>query len=232
MAKRLTDSRKWDDDWFLNLDKDQKLLWIYLLDKCDHAGIFKPNMKLLNFCLDAQYTLDGIIEIFSKRVVVAKGGKLFIPKFISFQYNYLNPNNNLHLSIIEKLKELGVVGEWGHSAPGDKAKAKVKVKVKIKEKKKNITDQDFIDKLKANPAYKHINIDIELSKMDAWLLTHKGRQKTRSFIVNWLNKIDRPLGTYVKPKAKPEPYVPSPKPDPIERAKVAELIRKTQEKMK
>lgn len=58
-----------------------------------------------------------------------------------------------------------------------------------------LTDEEFINSLKENPAYKQIDIPIELAKMDAWLLTPKGRrrQKTRGFVVNWLNKIDKPL---------------------------------------
>jgi hypothetical protein len=56
-----------------------------------------------------------------------------------------------------------------------------------------ITDQDFIETLKANQAYKHIDITNELAKMDAWLSTRHGRQKTRLFVVNWLNKIDPPV---------------------------------------
>lgn len=58
-----------------------------------------------------------------------------------------------------------------------------------------LSNSVFINALKANPAYKHINIDTELSKIDAWLLTRKGRLKTKRFVVNWLNKIDRPLTT-------------------------------------
>jgi hypothetical protein len=63
---------------------------------------------------------------------------------------------------------------------------------------KTLTDQAFILAIKANPAYRGIDIDVELWKMDAWLLTKPGRQKTRAFIVNWLNKIGgaraRPAG--------------------------------------
>ena len=29
--------------------------------------------------------------------------------------------------------------------------------------------------------------------MDAWLLAHPGRQKTKRFVVGWLNKIEKPL---------------------------------------
>jgi len=59
--------------------------------------------------------------------------------------------------------------------------------------KKAVPAEDFIQSLKTNTAYSHINIDQELGKMDAWLLAHPGRQKTKRFIVNWLNKIDKPL---------------------------------------
>lgn len=54
---------------------------------------------------------------------------------------------------------------------------------------------DFIESLKRNPAYKSIDVERELSKMDAWLQTPRGkrRQKTKGFILNWLNRIDTPL---------------------------------------
>ena len=54
---------------------------------------------------------------------------------------------------------------------------------------------DFINSLKNNPAYTHIDIDTELNKMDAWFLLPKakGRKKTKQFILNWINKIDKPL---------------------------------------
>lgn len=55
----------------------------------------------------------------------------------------------------------------------------------------------FLEKLKANPAYKHIDIDHELAKMDAWLSlpANRQRKKTDRFVLNWLNKIDKPVTT-------------------------------------
>lgn len=73
---------------------------------------------------------------------------------------------------------------------------------KDKEKEKDIgkntlshTLSDFLESLKQNPAYSHINLDNELSKMDAWLLLpkNKGRKKTSRFILNWINKIEKPF---------------------------------------
>ena len=67
-----------------------------------------------------------------------------------------------------------------------------------KELKNESSDNSFVLALRKNPAYKHIDIDTELAKMDAWLLTRRGRKKTRQFVVNWLNKIDKPLDTQSK----------------------------------
>ena len=64
--------------------------------------------------------------------------------------------------------------------------------VRVKRKTK-ISDEEFLMALLRNPAYQGIDIARELGKMDAWLLAHPGRQKTRKFILNWLNKIDVPM---------------------------------------
>lgn len=71
-----------------------------------------------------------------------------------------------------------------------------------KEEKRETTNTSFIDKIKENPAYKEIDIDRELSKMDAWLSTPagKGRRKTARFVVNWLNRIDTTIKTDNKPE--------------------------------
>lgn len=67
----------------------------------------------------------------------------------------------------------------------------------ISSRPSHLTDEDFIKNLQANPAYKHINIPMELGKMDAWLSVKPGKKKTRRFIVNWLNRIDPGLQSTV-----------------------------------
>jgi len=67
---------------------------------------------------------------------------------------------------------------------------------------RSIVHVDFLTSLKRNPAYQHIDIDNELAKMDAWLLLPRNqwRKKTPRFILNWLNRIEKPL-TLQKPEA-------------------------------
>jgi hypothetical protein len=92
MAKRLTDSNKWSDNWYTNLPMDMKLVWNYLLDTCDHAGVYKVNLKLLRFQTDCERSETEIIEYLKDRIYI-KGDKWFIPKFITFQYkNFFTSN--------------------------------------------------------------------------------------------------------------------------------------------
>lgn len=105
MSKRFTDSKKWDDEWFSELEPKYKLMWLYMLDKCDHVGFFKPNIRLASFCISEKITLEEIKLVFKERIFDIEG-KFFIPKFICFQYGKLNPKVKCHLSVIDALNKL------------------------------------------------------------------------------------------------------------------------------
>jgi hypothetical protein len=49
MAKRFIDTKIWDKSWFRKLDPKDKLIWIYILTKCDHAGIFDADWEAMAF---------------------------------------------------------------------------------------------------------------------------------------------------------------------------------------
>ncbi len=67
-------------------------------------------------------------------------------------------------------------------------------------RKVELTDEEFLAELRQNPAYKHLDIDMESGKLDAWLKTPrgKGKVKTRQRFVTWLNRAaddQRPLAS-------------------------------------
>ena len=64
-----------------------------------------------------------------------------------------------------------------------------KESIQKKVKKATMSFDDFLKTLKGK--YTWIDVDTELIKMDTWLMTHPGRQKTRRFIVSWLNRIEK-----------------------------------------
>ncbi len=96
----------------------------------------------------------------------------------------------IHSGITRKKKQ--------NEAPLQEIEANEAKERKVKESKgKNntpkLSDSEFIESLKTDPIYSHIDFDYEFSKMDKWLGLNPGRKKTRRFMVNWLNKIERPV---------------------------------------
>jgi hypothetical protein len=130
MPKRFTDTEKWKDPWFCALSEKDRYFWMYLLDNCDHAGIWQVNPMLVNFYFPG-YSLDP--GVFGDRIQVLNSEKWWLKKFVSFQYGeVLNPENHAHLGVINRLKQVGAnMGLVSPKlAPLDKDKDKVKDKVR------------------------------------------------------------------------------------------------------
>lgn len=108
MAKRLFDSEMFIDPWFRRLSTKNKMLWIWMLCSCDHAGLIELDLEFVHLVLKEDYPESVIDEEFSERIIKLPGGKLFIPKFIKFQYGKLRPESKVHRSVIQKLDENGI----------------------------------------------------------------------------------------------------------------------------
>lgn len=102
MAKRLTDTEKWNDDWYVALNNDYRIIWQWLLDNCSHAGICKRNMKLMNVMCNTSATEDDMIKMMENRVLAIKND-WFIPKFLKFQYSDLQSNRPVIISVRKEL---------------------------------------------------------------------------------------------------------------------------------
>ena len=109
MAKRFIDTGIFDDDWFMELPKDAKLLWLYLITKCDHAGIIKLNEKLCKVQTDIK-DLETVIKQLGNRLVRLSEHLYFIPKFIQFQYpGFPNSAVRQQHSALEILMKHGLI---------------------------------------------------------------------------------------------------------------------------
>ena len=111
MAKRFTDSEKWQDVWFTELSNDDKIIWLYLLDTCDNAGIFKLNLRLINFNCSTNRTIEEFISIFKKRITQINEESWLINKFCYYQYgpDFLTSKNKAVEKAVIKLTQLGVI---------------------------------------------------------------------------------------------------------------------------
>lgn len=141
MAKRYRDNQIWEEDWFIILPPVYKLLWEWINDKCDHAGIWKPNLAMFTR-FNGEVDLEKALEFFNDeektRLIKLENGKFFIPGFFVFQYGEeMNLNNKVHFSIYQIYKSNGVCTDLvrGLKALKDMDKEKDKGKGKNKNKK-------------------------------------------------------------------------------------------------
>ena len=104
MAKRFTDTEKWNDDWYISLSNDYRIVWQWLLDNCNHAGICKRSIKLLNLMCNTDISEKELIDSMGGRVIV-KENNCFIPKFLKFQYANLHSERKVILSVVKELKK-------------------------------------------------------------------------------------------------------------------------------
>jgi hypothetical protein len=106
LAKRFTDTDKWKRTWFCGLSTQAKVCWFYLLDQCDHRGVWYANFKLMSAQVEFKVTQDKFEEWFGDKIRRFDDDKYFIPSFVEFQYGELNPSNNAHKSIISLIETL------------------------------------------------------------------------------------------------------------------------------
>ena len=110
-VKRFTDAEKWKDPFFEELTNDYKLIWLYLLDDVDNAGLWHKSIKRLNFYCNTEITEEELYNTFKNRVKPISEDKWFIPKFMEFQYgsDWLLSNGKAVISAIKKLEDVGIV---------------------------------------------------------------------------------------------------------------------------
>lgn len=105
MAKRFTDTEKWKKGFLRGLQGPYKLLWLYVLDDCDMAGIWQVDLEVARIRIGEQIDGPTALRLFGDRVKPFDNGKKwFVRDFIFFQYGELKETNRMHLSVIKTLK--------------------------------------------------------------------------------------------------------------------------------
>tara|TARA_R110000824_G_scaffold34174_1_gene108968 strand:+ start:1280 stop:1903 length:624 start_codon:yes stop_codon:yes gene_type:complete len=116
MAKRFTDTDKWKKGFIRSLPAKYKLFWLYILDDCNHAGIWETDFEVASIRIGNKITEKEASKILSSQIKIFDGGnKWFIPKFIDFQYGILNENSRPHLAVIKLLDKYDVYNIEGIS---------------------------------------------------------------------------------------------------------------------
>jgi len=108
-VKRFTETSKWGDPWYRKLSPQAKLLWAWLTDNCDHAGIIEPDLELATFQIGYAMGMDTLSEL-GERLTMLECGKWLIVKFIPFQYGELSRDCKAHNPVFASLEKHGLKG--------------------------------------------------------------------------------------------------------------------------
>jgi len=170
MAKRFTDTEKWKKPFIRGLQGAYKLLWLYICDDCDHAGIWQVDIEVAAIRIGEKIDSKEAIKSFDEKIIIFdKGNKWFIPSFLEFQYpSGLNPDNRAHNSVIILLEKYNLrisnnkplispsEGSMDMVKDMDKDKDMVKAEKKIKFKENILLTKKEHSQLVAEFGEKHV----------------------------------------------------------------------------
>ena len=136
MAKRFTDTEKYKKAFIRTLPGAYKLLWDYLYHDCNHAGVWEKDFEVAQIRVGTDMAIDEqkalkLFNLGEDRIILLSGGrKWFIRPFTEFQYGPLNPENRVHLAVLNLLKKEGLCKPLISSLQGAMEKEKDKEKEK------------------------------------------------------------------------------------------------------
>lgn len=107
-VKRFTETTKWEDPWYMELPSKFKLLWSFICDKCDCAGVWKLNLRLASVQIGEKYTFAEVEKVFAGRFVMLDEERFWVVKFVQFQCGTLSENCPAHKPIFQKLRDHGI----------------------------------------------------------------------------------------------------------------------------
>ena len=111
MAKRFTDTEKWKKGFIRSLPPSYKLLWLYMLDDCDNAGVWQVEVEVASIRIGTKLNEKEALKLFGDTVIsFDEGTKWFIKEFVKFQQGVnhiaeLNSNSNPHKSILRLVEQ-------------------------------------------------------------------------------------------------------------------------------
>lgn len=162
VAKRFTDTGKWKRQWFRALSLEAKVLWQYLIDECDHVGIWVADFELASFQVSFDVDEEKLAKLLGDKIVKLDTDKYFIPSFFEFQYADAKDGFKAKQSALKVLRSWNLLDESDSlidlsnsylSVTGQSPDCTSKIKSKIKSKsksKKGMQGETYTPEFEAN----------------------------------------------------------------------------------
>lgn len=173
--KRFTETQKWDDPWFRQLAGVHKLVFLYIVDRCDNAGFLELDVDAMAWHTKVKAEhIEGALKGLERGIKGASGW-LWVRRFLRHQKNEsLNPENPAHKQIIsllntqrDRFNDLPEFQE--HIGPLMGLQSPIGIgTVQVKEKKGRVQRGEFI-KPTIDQAHAYgAEIGMKLEEVDSW----------------------------------------------------------------
>lgn len=177
--KRFTDAEKYNDPWFTDLSAKLKAVYLYMLDTCDCAGVWKSNFKMIKAHWEISVNHDDMVGLLPK-VERFNDECYIITNFIRFQYgDNMNQNSNITKGILKSIEYNGLQSKGlirvdeGLVKGSPRGKDKDKDKGKDKDKEKDNINNN---KLNINKIININNSDFDLEHIYAMYPRKEGKK--------------------------------------------------------
>lgn len=117
MAKRFTDTDKWNKKWYRELGSGLRDVRQFVLDRCNHIGVWEIDLKTVQHFTNQKIDIEDVRAAFRGKIVFIDQETLLIPDFIEFQYGLLKEESRPHQSVIKELKKLNLWEEYLNGFP-------------------------------------------------------------------------------------------------------------------
>ena len=189
------DNTIFDKSWYRKLPVRLKIVWFYLINKCNHAGIWECDLDLLSFQIGEEYTLKEILEAFNGNIVEIEKDKYYLPKFIEFQYGLpLNLKVKVHQSVIK------IINKYNKGLANSLLDLQsIKDKDIIKDKGKDIETRKECFAKRVEKEVFDMNLDPQLLKefIDYWT-EHNTNGNTMRYEQQSIFNVKRRVSTWIK----------------------------------
>jgi len=137
VKKRFTDTLKWEKEWFLSLTPNDKIIWLYLLDSCDEAGLWNVNWRLCSMLTGVEFS-EPPSSIQHQLVETNHDKVLYIKDFMEFQYpDYMEKKSPMIAKCVKKLIRYGIIEQSDY----DSAQSEIRVAGRVQEKEKEVVKE-------------------------------------------------------------------------------------------
>jgi len=175
MPKRFVDTDIWEKEWFMSCNPTEKCLVKYVRDKCDLAGIWKPNFTLASYVIGNKVDEEMLLNIDNgNQFEKLSDGKILCIDFVKFQYgSELNPSSPIHRKVIDLLSRYNVdfetkeVQSKGFNKPTEEQVKEIMLN-KWDEKTASYQAKRFID------YYESVGWFVGKNKMKSWVHSVSG----------------------------------------------------------